>query len=310
MLATQMELNSENSDWSVSSDVTHGQEEAWRGEFLRLVYSTYRKNFWTLYRLAIPAAIFALLINNGRVYVGRELMRGIARFSPIPTRVLFALGVWNLSTFFLAWFLQTFAFAAICATVSGVSTTNETLNSDGYARARDRVNSVLYVAFATYLRFVVLFAIAMYLILPAAFRILPQSLWANPWLAYAESAVVVLMIAAAIMGHAFAIPIVVITGTTGHDAMKTSWRMSDGHEGQLFRLIVESFFAGALGAYAASWALYFLLHRVDLHGWAGWMTAVVTTLVGAAAEIPMFLGFSLLYERAVAAESEVTSAAR
>ena len=278
-------------------------------EVYRLIYRTYRNNFWTFYKLSVPPAIFCLLINTGRTMLVRELWRDVVRFGPIPALVLLASGAVTITALFLAWLIQCFAFTAVSATVMGVSLDDGELNSDGYARARECLSRVAYVAFATYTRFVVLFAISTFVILPAVLRISSRSLTNNSWFWYVEGLVIVLLIAAAIMGYAFAIPLVVATDSTGHEAMKRSWRLSDGHEGNLFRLIFESSFGGLLAAYGAGWLMFFLLQRVDLHGYAEWATAVCIALVSAAVELPMFIGFAVLYERAAEEKNAATASA-
>lgn len=307
----RMDHEDAKADWLVSSGETAEREERQRNnrEVFRFIYRTYRNNFWAFYKLSVPPAIFCLLVNTGRMMLVRSLFRDVVRCGPIPPRVLFASGAVTLTALFLVWLLQCFAFAAVSATVMGVSRDESRLNSDGYARARERSGPVAYVAFVTYVRCIALFAISMYVILPAAYRVMPKSLTSNSWFWYAEGIVIVLLIAAAIMGYAFAIPLVVATDATGHEAMKRSWRLSDGHEGSLFRLIFESSFAGLIAAFGANWMMFFLLQQVDLHGFAGWATAICITLVSAAAELPMFIGFALLYEGAVKEKNAATTSA-
>ena len=83
-------------------------------------------------------------------------------------------------------------------------------------------------------------------------------------------------------------------------------KLSNGYEGSLFLLVIDSVVGSYLACYAAIYgvALVFPPH-LRYTSWYGWIVLLVGVLAAAAFEPPLFIGFSLLAEQ----DSQVTATA-
>jgi hypothetical protein len=309
MLSNAVDTREEMPDSLVSSEPTKEETPNVRtsGEIVRLAYSVFRRNFRALYKLTLPPSIFVLLVYYLRLW----MLYRIRESRPTFQAALIEGFAVNFGCYFLAWLLETASLAAVC---SAVSMNNDTLavSDDGYRRVRERFGAISYIAFMTYLRFIVLFAILMTLFSYAIFvvRLVPRNLISMESFGYVEAAIVFILCGAAIMGYAFAVPIVLNVEKNGREAMRSSWRLTDGYEGAIFQLIVEGLVSLFVASYAADWLGKALFRNFDLRTWGAWPQWILTAMVGAAVQIPMFIGFALLYERAVNVRSEAISVAR
>jgi uncharacterized membrane protein len=95
-----------------------------------------------------------------------------------------------------------------------------------------------------------------------------------------------------------AIPLAIHKSIGAFEALKRSLKISNGHEGFLFLLVVES----VVGSFVAGYAVFYGLALVvpallRFTIWYGWLRYILSILAGAAVEPPLFLGFSLLAAR-------------
>jgi hypothetical protein len=92
-----------------------------------------------------------------------------------------------------------------------------------------------------------------------------------------------------------AIPLILAGGVGVWDALKKSVKLSDGYEGFLSLLVVESVIGSYVAWYVARLGLAFLLPtRLTYTAWYGSLVYFGAVLASAAVQPPMFIGFSLL----------------
>jgi hypothetical protein len=114
------------------------------------------------------------------------------------------------------------------------------------------------------------------------------------------------VIAGIVSWFGMAIPLILRGNIGAWAALKRSVKLSNGYEGALFLLVIQSVVGSYLAWYAA---LYGLAHVVPPYlrraDWYGWVVTFVAVLTAAAVEPPLFIGFSLLAEE----NSQETAAA-
>jgi hypothetical protein len=92
-----------------------------------------------------------------------------------------------------------------------------------------------------------------------------------------------------------AIPLILAGGVGAWGALKKSVKLSNGYEGFLFLLVVESVVGSYFAWYAVHFGLPFLLPaQLRYTAWYGWVIYLAAVLASAAVQPPMFIGFSLL----------------
>jgi hypothetical protein len=103
------------------------------------------------------------------------------------------------------------------------------------------------------------------------------------------------LVASIISWCGMAIPLVLRGNTQVWASLKRSVELSNGYEGALFWLVVQS----VAGSFVAWYATYYGLRlffpaplRYTI--WYGWLVYLVAVLASAAVEPPIFIGFSLL----------------
>ena len=103
------------------------------------------------------------------------------------------------------------------------------------------------------------------------------------------------VVASVVSWLGMAIPLILSREVGAWRALKRSVKLSNGYEGFLFLLVLESM----AGTYVAWYAVHYglpLLFPVQLRhtAWYGWLAYFVSILASAAVQPPMFIGFSLL----------------
>jgi hypothetical protein len=113
-------------------------------------------------------------------------------------------------------------------------------------------------------------------------------------LGYWVAVVGVLIVSYVLSWFGMAIPLALQEEISGWQAMKLSLGISNGYEGYLFVLLLESLG----GSYFAALALHYgfrLLGLGHLRGdWLGWVALSASAIASAAVQAPMFIGFTVL----------------
>jgi hypothetical protein len=283
-------------DWLISSDL-HAQQSPRpkTSEFVADVYRMYGRNFWDFYKLSVPPTLLALVVYTARPVLSSMITSGAPRGREILMHpgVVVGVGLANLSSFFLAWFLEAFTFAAATDVVGGLYRGTD-VETDGYARARERIWEVLKISLATFIPFILGLGFLMFLFTLAILR-LNSRLLDNYWFALGLVNFQMLLLFAALVGFAFAIPMVMATDATAGKALRASWRLTDGQEGKLILFVAESLVGTVVAMYAMSWLSYVIFSRVNGGGWGVWAVAIAAALLGATVQAPMLIAFALLY---------------
>lgn len=262
---------------------------------LKDVYSLYTGQFRRWFAITAPTSLLAsvvLLMADERI---RAIYRSIPR-GEIPYNLgeVAETGVLRYGSFFISWFLGCFALAAIATVVNRLDGDdgNSVWISDSYQRARERFGSLLLAACSTF----GLFLVGMSVVLFVEFAVARVVGWAH-FSRFNMSAVLVgyVVVASIVSWLGMAIPLI-LSGDVGvWTALKRSMKLSNGYEGFLFLLVVESLAGSYVAWYAVHYGLPFLFPPSLRHAeWYGWLVYFVSVLASAAVQPPMFIGFSLL----------------
>lgn len=205
---------------------------------------------------------------------------------------ILAAGAIRFGSFFLAWLLGTFALAAVATLVNELDTEHEpdTWIHDSYQLAREHLGRLTVIAVITFTAFL-LGGFAFIFIDVAAFRVLSPSLLHYN---YIFSLVSIVVIATIVSWLGAAIPLV-LENTNVWVALKKSVELSNGYEGALFLLVVESVAGSFIVLHVVVHVLPLLLPPVLTYSsWYVWVLNLTGASASAAIESPLFIGFSLL----------------
>jgi hypothetical protein len=262
---------------------------------LRDVYSIYTGQFRRWFLITAPTSLLAsvvLLMADQRI---RAIYRSIPR-GEIPYHMVEVAetGMLRYGSFFISWFLGCFALAAIATVVNRLDGDDgsSVWISDSYQRARERFGPLVLVACCTFGLFLVGMAVVLFVDLALLRRVAPAHVSRFNYGAVLIGSVIV---ASMVSWLGMAIPLLLSENIGVWTAVKKSVKLSNGYEGFLFLLVIES----PAGSYAAWYAVHHglsLLFPVQLRytAWYGWMVYCASILASAAVQPPMFIGLSLL----------------
>ncbi len=272
---------------------------------LNNVFILYRQQFRRWFAITAPTSLIAsvvLVIADRQV---REIFSHVPRYQ-IPHLVdlaeSFAL---RFGGFFTAWLLGAFALGAIATAVNNLDPTDdEVWRHDSHQRTREHFGAVILIALFTFCMF--LFGIAaVEMVVLAISKVIGRAQFYR--FNYAASVVGVVVVAGIVSWFGMAIPFILRGNIGTWAALKRSVKLSNGYEGSLFLLVIESVVGSYLAWYAVLYGLALVVPPYLRHNdWYGWAVTLVAVLAAAAVEPPLFIGFSLLAEES----SQVTTAAQ
>jgi hypothetical protein len=200
----------------------------------------------------------------------------------------------RFGSYFISWLLGCFALAGIATVVNNLD--GEDIDSvwrhDSHQRAREHFGGLVLAALFTFCSFGAGIAVEEFVI-SSVIRLVGWSHFAR--FNYGVSFACVVVVASIVCWLGISIPLIVTGNIGAWAALKKSVELSNGYEGALFWLVVQS----GVGSLVAGYATYYglkLLFPIDLQYtlWYGWLVYIVAVLAGAAVEPPLFIGFSLL----------------
>jgi len=225
----------------------------------------------------------------------RAINKGLHRGEIVHRLDLIAtIGAVRYGSFFLSWLLGCFALAAIATVVNELGHDEDaaTWRYDSYQRAREHFGAIVFTAFVTLAAFLLGMGVVIFLEL-TGFKMMHSV----PFSKYNYPVVFVgmLLVASCVSWLGAAIPLVVAGNTRTWAAIKKSVNLSNGYEGALFLLVVESVAGSMVIWYAVVHGLPLLLPRELLFTvWYRYLLNAVGVLAAAAVDAPLFIGLSLL----------------
>lgn len=262
---------------------------------LKDVYSLYGNQFLRWFAITAPTSLLAsivLLMADQRIRaIYQSIPRGEIQFHWIE---IGEASVLRYGSFFISWVLGCFALAAIATVVNGldVNDNNDVWVRDSYQRARERFGPLLLAACFTFGLFlagmavVISVELALLLKVTAAHRL--QFGYYAGLIGYA-------IVAGIVSWFGMAIPLLLAENIGVWAALKKSVKLSNGYEGFLCLLVVESLAGTYVAWYAVHFGLSFLFPvQLRYTAWYGWLVYFVSILASAAVQPPIFIGFSLL----------------
>jgi hypothetical protein len=262
---------------------------------LHHVFQLYRQHFWRWFCITAPTSIIAAL---ALLLTNQEADAMLASIPRLELAHHWAEITWaaalRFGAFFVAWFLGCFALAAIATIVSGLDEDEgpSAWRSDSFQRAREHFLKLLGVAILTFCASLLGMA-AMGIVDVAASRLVgwPRIARYN----FLVSQLGYLIVAGVVCSYGLAIPLVIRGRVGAWAALKRSVKISNGHEGFLFLLVLESLAGSYVSWYAAHYGIALLAPAFVLNtAWYGWIVYFASILAAAAVEPPMFIGFSVL----------------
>jgi len=269
------------------------------------VFILYRQEFRRWFAITAPTSVIAsvvLVLTDRQI---REIFSHIPRYQ-IPHLVDLAESLaLRFGGVFIAWLLGAFALGGIATAVNSLDPTDDDVwRHDSHQRTREHFGAVLLIALFTFCMFLLGIA-AVGMVILAIGKLVG---WVHFYrFNFAMSFVGSVVVAGAVSWFGMAIPLVLRGNIGTWAALKRSVRLSNGYEGSLFLLVIESVVGSYLAWYAVLYGLALVvppyLRRTD---WYGWVVALVAVLAAAGVEPPLFIGFSLLAEES----SQVTAPAQ
>jgi hypothetical protein len=267
---------------------------------LKNVYGVYTGQFRRWFAITAPTSVLASII----LLMADRKIREIYSSFPI-TEILFhklevaETGVLRYGSFFLSWFLGCFALAAIATVANGLNRDEEgsVWISDSFQRAREHFGGLFLTAIVTFSIFLTGMA-GVEFILSALIRLLGWARFSR--FTYGAYFFGTVAVAGIVSWLGMAIPLLLAENIGVWAALKKSLKLSNGYEGFLLLLVVESLAGSYVAWYVVHYGLWFLFPvQLRYTAWYGWLVYCVSILASAAVQPPMFIGFSLLaaYER-------------
>jgi hypothetical protein len=262
---------------------------------LKEVYGVYASQLPRWFAITAPTSVLASII----LLMADRKIREIYGSFPI-SQILFhnlevaETGVLRYGSFFLSWFLGCFALAAIATVANGLNRGEEgsVWISDSFQRAREHFGVLFLTAIVTFSIFLAGMA-GVEFILFASIRLVGWARFSRyDYGAYFFGTAVA---ASIVSWLGMAIPLLLAENIGVWAALKKSVKLSNGYEGFLFLLVVESLAGSYAAWYAVHYGLTFLFPPILRQTeWYGWLVFFVSALASAAVQPPMFIGFSLL----------------
>ncbi len=262
---------------------------------LKDVYRIYTGQFRRWFLITAPTSLLASVV----LLMADQKIRAI--FRSIPIRELPHLwgevaetGVLRFGSFFASWFLGCFALAAVATVVNGLDhdDTDGAWKSDSYQKAREHFGPLFLAALLTFCAFITGIAAEEFV----EFRVIRVVGW-DHFSRYNLVATLVgyAVVAGIVSWLGMAIPLLLADNIGAWAALKKSVKLSNGYEGFLFLLVIESLAGSYVAWYAVHYGLSFLLPvQLRFTAWYGWLVYFASILASAAVQPPMFIGFSLL----------------
>lgn len=266
-----------------------------QGLLLKQVFTLYREQFSSWFAITGPTSLLAAAV----LWMADRHIRAMNRSIPLleikhHPGIVAVIMVLRLGSLFVTWLLGSFALAAIATMVNNLDgeDADSVWKHDSHQRAREHFGGLVLAALFTFCSFGAGMAVAEFIVF-AAFRLVGWSHFAR--FNYGVSFAVVVAVASIVCWLGMSIPLVVGGNTGVWAALKKSVELSNGYEGALFWLVVQSV-AGSLFAWYATYYGLRLLFPDELRHtfWYGWLVYIVAVLASAAVEPPLFIGFSLL----------------
>jgi len=262
---------------------------------LKDVYGLYGNQFRRWFGITAPTSLLAsevLLMADQRIHaIYGSIPRGEIQYH--WSEILEA-GFLRYGSFFISWFLGCFALAAIATVVNGLDLDDgdSVWISDSFHRAREHSGALLAAAVLTFCAFLAGMAVVEFVTF-AMIKVMGRSHFAR--LSLGASLVGYEVVAGIVSWLGMSIPIILRGNTSVWNALKKSVKASNGYEGYLFLLVVESTVGSYVAWYAVQYGFRLLLPAALRYtAWYGWLVAFVAVLATAAVEPPMFIGFSLV----------------
>ena len=261
------------------------------------VFLLYREQFRRWFGITAPtslaAAVILLMADQQVRAVFQSIPRGQIPFHLAELAETFVL---RFGGFFIAWFLGAFALGAIATVVSNLtSDDHEVWRSDSHQLACEHLGALFLVALLTFC----LFLVGMLLVEVAALAIVREVGWSHfSRFSVATALIGYVIVASIVSWFGMAIPLILRANIGAWAALKKSMQVSNGYEGFLFLLVIESLVGSYVGLYATYYGLALLLPAsIRYAAWYGWVVYFVGALASAAVQPPIFIGFALLAEK-------------
>ncbi len=196
----------------------------------------------------------------------------------------------RFGTFLFLWLIGCFAFGAIATLVNKLDDADDYPLRDSHQKSRENLGAIFSIGVITFA--VVVIGIAASLVVTSAItKVVGREHFAPYFVA--TSIIETLLVATVVSWLGMSIPFVLRGGLGVWDALRKSLLAAAGYEGFLFLLVVQSLIGSYVGWYALRYFIW-AIRPTLLFTWNGWLFLLLSTLMGAAVEPPIFIGLALL----------------
>jgi hypothetical protein len=265
------------------------------GVLLRNVHTIYHRQFGRWFGIMAPTSLLAglvLVLADQRIKAINSIIpRGEVLFHKGDIAVM---GAVRYGSFFFSWFLGCFALAAIATAVNDLDRGDEaeSWERDSYQRAREHFGAIIASALMTFSAFL-LGMFAMGFLELAAYRIVGWSHFSK--YNYPVTVIGMVVVATFVSWLGASIPLILKGNTRVRATLRKSVELSNGYEGALFLLVVESVAGSMIVWYTVVHGLPLFLPRHLIYAaWYGWLLNAVGVLAASTIDAPLFIGLSLL----------------
>ena len=266
------------------------------GVLLRSVHTIYKEQFWRWFGIMAPTSLLGGLILGLVDWRVREMFRSIP-----PGGFLFHLADFagavalRVGGFFLTWLLGCFALAAVATTVNHLAEDDgDSWRHDSYERARQHIGALFLAALITFIALLLGLG-AMNFVEFTADRIVGFTRVFR--FSFVISIGSYVIVASMVSWWGVSVPLILQGNTRLWAALKKSVELSNGYEGALFLLVVETVLGSLVVWYAIVHGLPLLLPApLTYSAWYVWLLNAIGILASAAIEPPLFIGLSLLVD--------------
>ena len=266
------------------------------GVLLRSVHTIYREQFWRWFGIMAPTSLLGGLILGLVDWRVREMFRSIPPGGFLFHLADFAVAIaFRLGGFFLTWLLGCFALAAVATGVNHLAEDDgDSWRHDSYERARQHIGALFLAALITFIALGVGLGAINFVELTAdrvvgftrVFRF-----------SYVISIGAYIVIASMVSWWGVSVPLILEGNMRVWAALKKSVELSNGYEGALFLLVVETVVGSLIVWYGIVHGLPLLLPaHLTYSAWYIWLLNAIGVLASAAVEPPLFIGLSLLVD--------------
>lgn len=298
--------NDDDTSHALSNEKTHIRGPQAVSGFVGEVLRTYHGHFWLFFKITAPGVLIGTVGILAARNESREILRHLPRGAEMLTHhtQILKMSLVNLSGWIVSWMAFSCVFGATCIALEE--------SVSGFLPLAWRSFLHIREAWGAFLRLsLVLFMLALLAVVVAMLLGMGVILMLYQWSGL-HTRLWTTVVSFGLSGSAFlvlsrfalAIPAVLLDDCGVAQAMYRSVRLTQGMWLTLAALLAKSLIGGYVAGMMPFWLASYLPVTASLPSWFPWILTVLSIIGVTVVEPTMFVGFSLLYLKASALDSE------